>query len=104
MRISAATFNLFCLMLAGANHALAQASPIRRSPILSGSQVVALDECDPTTFNAVLYWGLTSARISRLGIPRRCRTYFLRRNLDIRTRTGTSSLTRSTSRKELTSA
>jgi plastocyanin len=43
-----------CLMFAGATLALAQANPPRRSPILSGSEVVALDECDPTTFNAAL--------------------------------------------------
>ena len=43
-----------CLMLVGANLALAQTAPTRRSPILSQSQVVALDECDPTTFNAAL--------------------------------------------------
>jgi hypothetical protein len=43
-----------CLMLVGTNLALAQTAPTRRSPILSQSQVVALDECDPTTFNAAL--------------------------------------------------
>ena len=37
-----------CLMLAGATHALAQEAP--QTP----AQVVALDECDPATFNAVL--------------------------------------------------
>lgn len=37
-----------CLMFAGATHALAQAN----SPSLA--QVVALDECDPVTFNAKL--------------------------------------------------
>ena len=37
-----------CLMFAGATHALAQEPP--QTP----AQVVALDECDPATFNAVL--------------------------------------------------
>ena len=42
-----------CLMFAGATLALAQGNP----PSLTApsvAQVVALDECDPTTFNAVL--------------------------------------------------
>ena len=54
MKITVATFGLLCLMFAGATHALAQSNPTRRSPILSHKQVVALDECDPTTFNAAL--------------------------------------------------
>ena len=37
-----------CLMFTGATHALAQGNP----PSLA--QVVALDECDPATFNAAL--------------------------------------------------
>ena len=43
-----------CLMLVGATQALAQANPPSRSPILSHNQVVALDECDPKTFNEAL--------------------------------------------------
>jgi len=43
-----------CLMFVGATLALAQTSPPRRSPILSHTQVVALDECDPKTFNEAL--------------------------------------------------
>jgi hypothetical protein len=43
-----------CLMFVGATLAFAQANPPRRSPILSNSQVVALDECDPKTFNEAL--------------------------------------------------
>jgi len=43
-----------CLMLVGATQALAQANLPRRSPILSHNQVVALDECDPKTFNEAL--------------------------------------------------
>src|SRR5450755_1437371 len=39
-----------CLMLTGATLALAQANP----PSPSIKQVVAVDECDPTTFNAAL--------------------------------------------------
>ena len=54
MRITAATLGLVFLILAGATHSVAQTNPTRRSPILSGSQVVALDECDPKTFNAAL--------------------------------------------------
>jgi plastocyanin len=54
MRITAATFGLFCLVFVGATLALAQESPPDRSPILSANQVVALDECDPKTFNQAL--------------------------------------------------
>ena len=43
-----------CLMFLAASYAIAQGNPPRRSPNLSGSQVVALDECDPTTFNQAL--------------------------------------------------
>ena len=43
-----------CLMSVGATLVLAQAAPVRRGPILSRSQVVALDECDPKTFNEAL--------------------------------------------------
>jgi len=43
-----------CLIFVGATLASAQANPPRRSPILSNTQVVALDECDPTTFNQAL--------------------------------------------------
>jgi len=43
-----------CLTFVGATFAFAQANPPARSPILSGSQVVALDECDPKTFNEAL--------------------------------------------------
>ena len=41
-----------CLLLAGATHALAQeeTGSVSASPV----QIVALDECDPTTFNAAL--------------------------------------------------
>jgi plastocyanin len=51
-----AKFGLFgaCLIFAGATLAFAQANPPGRSPILSQSQVVALDECDPKTFNDAL--------------------------------------------------
>lgn len=40
------------LMFAGATLALAQANPVVNPP--SVAQVVALDECDPTTFNEAL--------------------------------------------------
>jgi plastocyanin len=43
-----------CLIFVGATFGFAQANPPRRSPILSNTQVVALDECDPTTFNQAL--------------------------------------------------
>jgi plastocyanin len=43
-----------CLIFASATLALGQTNTIRRSPILSDTQVVALDECDPTTFNEAL--------------------------------------------------
>ena len=88
MKITVAMFGLLCLMFAGMTHAFVQSNPICRSPILSNKQVVALDECDPTTFNAAL--GLTFVRISRWDISRRCPTCFRKRNLGIRTRTGTS--------------
>jgi plastocyanin len=42
------------LTFAGATVAFAQANPPSRSPILSSRQVVALDECDPKTFNEAL--------------------------------------------------
>jgi hypothetical protein len=46
-----------CLMLAGATHAIAEGysqgySPQGNSP--RSAQIVALDECDPATFNAAL--------------------------------------------------
>jgi plastocyanin len=47
-------FLVGCLLFVGATLALGQANPPRRSPILSNSQVVALDECDPKTFNEAL--------------------------------------------------
>jgi plastocyanin len=50
MKITLAKFGLLCLMLAGATLALAQANP----PSPSIKQVVALDECDPKTFNDAL--------------------------------------------------
>jgi plastocyanin len=43
-----------CLIFAGVTFASAQANPPSPGPILSHSQVVALDECDPKTFNAAL--------------------------------------------------
>jgi plastocyanin len=50
MKIPVAKFGLLagCLLFAGATHALAQENPP------SVAQVVALDECDPVTFNAAL--------------------------------------------------
>jgi len=42
------------LIFAGATLSFAQANPPSRSPILSQTQVVALDECDPKTFNEAL--------------------------------------------------
>ena len=41
------------LMFAGTTRAVAQASPAPEQPP-QGAQIVALDECDPTTFNAAL--------------------------------------------------
>ena len=43
-----------CLIFVGATFAFAQANPPSPGPILSHSQVVALDECDPKTFNEAL--------------------------------------------------
>jgi plastocyanin len=43
-----------CLIFVGSTVAFAQGNPPRRSSILSHTQVVALDECDPTTFNQAL--------------------------------------------------
>jgi plastocyanin len=43
-----------CLILLGGTSAFGQANPAHRSQILSNSQVVALDECDPKTFNDAL--------------------------------------------------
>ncbi len=54
MRSTAIKFGLLagCLMFIGATHAVAQAKTQEKAPSLS--QVVALDECDPFTFNAAL--------------------------------------------------
>jgi plastocyanin len=54
MRSTTAAFGLLCLMFAGAIYLLAQGNPPSRSPILSRTQFVALDECDPKTFNEAL--------------------------------------------------
>jgi plastocyanin len=61
MRIRAVKFVLIagclilvgCLILAGATGALAQ-GPAPQEHSLTPAQVVALDECDPTTFNAAI--------------------------------------------------
>ena len=50
MRITLATLALLCVTFAGANQALAQAAV----PGPVAKQIVALDECDPTTFNSAL--------------------------------------------------
>ena len=50
MRITLATLSLLCITFAGATQGLAQSA----APSPSVKQVVALDECDPTTFNAAL--------------------------------------------------
>ena len=97
MRTTGATFGLLCLMLAGATHALAQANTPRRSPILSDSQVVALDECDPTTFNQAL--GPDFCKNISLGYFTTLSDLFSKHNPGILIRTGISNLTRSTSRK-----
>jgi hypothetical protein len=51
-------FLVACLMSAGAAISLAQASPERQTSTRRDpppvAQIVALDECDPTTFNALL--------------------------------------------------
>jgi plastocyanin len=54
MKITVAKFGLLagCLMFAGTTHALAQDKENENSP--SVAQIVALDECDPVTFNAAL--------------------------------------------------
>lgn len=54
MRIRKAKFSLIaCLILINATYVLAQGKPAPASQ--SGvAQIVALDECDPTTFNAVI--------------------------------------------------
>jgi len=51
-----ASFGLLagCLLFVAVTQAVAQGNPPRRSPNLSATQVVALDECDPTTFNQAL--------------------------------------------------
>jgi plastocyanin len=41
-----------CLIFAGATHALAQEEHSRHEESPRFAQIVALDECDPTTFNA----------------------------------------------------
>jgi hypothetical protein len=51
-RIISAAFGLVCLMFAGATYTLAQGN--QSSPSAGTAQVVALDECDPVTFNQAL--------------------------------------------------
>ena len=52
------------LLFAGATRAIAQASPAQGQP-RQAAQILALDECDPTTFNAAL--GLDFCRNVTLG-------------------------------------
>jgi plastocyanin len=54
VKITVVKFGLLtgCLMFTGATHALAQEKEGENPP--SVAQIVALDECDPATFNAVL--------------------------------------------------
>jgi plastocyanin len=54
MKITVVKFGLLagCLLFAGATHALAQEKENESPP--SVAQIVALDECDPVTFNAAL--------------------------------------------------
>ncbi|HEY6308441.1 MAG TPA: hypothetical protein VI488_18505, partial [Candidatus Angelobacter sp.] len=59
MKITAVKFSLLAgfLLFAGATHALAQEKAAwtnAQENTPSIAQVVALDECDPTTFNAAL--------------------------------------------------
>jgi hypothetical protein len=49
--VARSTLLVGCLIFAGATLASAQGNPPSRNPPV---QVVALDECDPTTFNAAL--------------------------------------------------
>ena len=51
--VARSTLLVGCLMFAGATLALAQGNPPRPNPP-GLAQVVALDECDPVTFNAAL--------------------------------------------------
>jgi len=57
------------------------------------AQVVALDECDPATFNAPTAVGRAFARMSLLELPPSSPTYLKRQLVELRTRTGTSNLT-----------
>src|SRR5206468_9145736 len=54
MRLTALRFGLLagCLLFAGVRHAAAQENTSSTSA--TPAQIVALDECDPATFNAVL--------------------------------------------------
>jgi hypothetical protein len=58
MHITTSIFLAGCLLSAGAATILAQASPERESAtkqnVARVAQIVALDECDPSTFNALL--------------------------------------------------
>jgi hypothetical protein len=62
------------------------------------AQVVALDECDPVTFNAAL--GPDFCKNVALGAATKLTDLLQRQPLELRTRAGTSNLTQSTSRKE----
>jgi plastocyanin len=56
MNTNASKFGLLaaCLLLVGATHAPAQENSSASNPAPATAQVVALDECDPSTFNAAL--------------------------------------------------
>jgi hypothetical protein len=74
-----------CLMFAGATHAVAQ----EKSPSLA--QVVALDECDPVTFNAAV--GPDFCRNVTLGAFTTLSNYLHWRRLELPIRAGTSNPT-----------
>ena len=91
-----ATFFVAAVTLGFAPAAVAQA----KTP--SVAQVVALDECDPVTFNSALGPDFCkTSRWPRLDTPRRCPSYLQKQATELRIRDGTSNLTRSRSEKEL---
>jgi hypothetical protein len=91
-----ATFFVAAVTLGFAPAAVAQA----KTPGVT--QVVALDECDPITFNAMLGPDFCkNVALAALGYATTLTSYLQKQPMELRIRDGTSNLTRSRSKKEL---
>ena len=80
-----------CLTLAGATLALAQEHPAAPSETPVPVQIVALDECDPATFNAALGPAFCHNVTLELSLP--CPTYSQRPPPELPIPTGISNPT-----------